>query len=112
MFPEVCIFLSVDAIDTAISTYYDGCMDLKNFVKSLPQGEREHFALEAGTTPGHLRNVMYGYSLASPAVAVSIERLSDGQVTRQELRPDDWADIWPELAQAKRPARARQQRVR
>lgn len=30
---------------------------------------------------------------------VEIERATDGQVTRQELRPDDWQNIWPELAE-------------
>ena len=28
---------------------------------------------------------------------VSIERLTNGGVTRRELRPDDWMKIWPEL---------------
>lgn len=27
-----------------------------------------------------------------------IERACNGAVTRQELRPDDWQRIWPELA--------------
>lgn len=27
-----------------------------------------------------------------------IERLTGGQVTRRDLRPEDWARIWPELA--------------
>jgi len=27
-----------------------------------------------------------------------IERLTNGAITRQELRPDDWQEIWPELA--------------
>lgn len=31
----------------------------------------------------------------------AIERATDGQVTRQELRPDDWESIWPELAEKK-----------
>lgn len=31
---------------------------------------------------------------------VAIERATNGAVTRQDLRPDDWRDIWPELAQA------------
>lgn len=26
-----------------------------------------------------------------------IERAMDGLITRQQLRPDDWQDIWPEL---------------
>ena len=29
---------------------------------------------------------------------VAIERATAGRVTRQALRPDDWQDIWPELA--------------
>lgn len=29
-----------------------------------------------------------------------IERLTDRQVMRYHLRPDDWAEMWPELAQA------------
>ena len=28
----------------------------------------------------------------------AIEIATDGAVTRQELRPDDWRSIWPELA--------------
>lgn len=31
---------------------------------------------------------------------VAIERLSGGVVTRRDLRPDDWRDIWPELAES------------
>lgn len=29
---------------------------------------------------------------------VAIERLTAGKVTRQEMRPEDWDQIWPELA--------------
>ena len=29
---------------------------------------------------------------------VSIERATNGAVTRKDLRPDDWHEIWPELA--------------
>ena len=32
-------------------------------------------------------------------VAVAIEAATLGAVSRQELRPDDWHLIWPELAQ-------------
>jgi DNA-binding transcriptional regulator YdaS (Cro superfamily) len=31
---------------------------------------------------------------------VPIERATEGAVTRRDLRPDDWHDIWPELAEA------------
>lgn len=29
-----------------------------------------------------------------------IERVTQGVVARKQLRPDDWQDIWPELAQS------------
>jgi DNA-binding transcriptional regulator YdaS (Cro superfamily) len=32
--------------------------------------------------------------------AVAIESETGGAVTRQEMFPDDWQQIWPELAQA------------
>lgn len=34
------------------------------------------------------------------AHCVAIERATGGAVTRCDLRPDDWQDIWPELAVA------------
>lgn len=30
----------------------------------------------------------------------AIERVTAGAVTRRDMRPDDWQDIWPELAPA------------
>lgn len=39
------------------------------------------------------------------AHCVAIERATGGAVTRRDLRPDDWQDIWPELAVAE-PAQA------
>lgn len=32
---------------------------------------------------------------------VAIERATSGAVTREDLRPDDWQSIWPELAARK-----------
>ena len=37
-------------------------------------------------------------------MAVAIEAITKGAVTRQDLRPDDWQAIWPELAQPSTPA--------
>jgi len=33
------------------------------------------------------------------ARCLAIERATSGAVTRRDLRPDDWQDIWPELAE-------------
>jgi len=35
-----------------------------------------------------------------------IEKATGGQVTRRELRPDDWARIWPELERRLTPREA------
>lgn len=41
------------------------------------------------------------YSGSVPAKhCVAIERVTFGQVTRKDLRPNDWHEIWPELAAA------------
>lgn len=31
----------------------------------------------------------------------AIERVTQNQVTRRQLCPDDWQDIWPELAESR-----------
>lgn len=33
----------------------------------------------------------------------AIERATGGAVTRRDLRPDDWHEIWPELAEQEAP---------
>ena len=73
-------------------------MDLKTYLRSLPGDQRGTFANACGTTPGHLRNIIYedGKS-CSPILATAIERESSGAVMRWDMRPTDWRDIWPEL---------------
>lgn len=53
-----------------------------------------------GTTRGYLRQIAYGNKVSSAEIASSIELATSGAVTRQELRPDDWSRIWPELSAA------------
>lgn len=49
---------------------------------------------------GYLRKAVSVGQLLKVVVCVSIERETRGQVTRRDLRPDDWRDIWPELVDA------------
>lgn len=42
--------------------------------------------------------VLHGPKRFGPVSCVALEKHSNGLVTRQMLRPDDWRDIWPELA--------------
>lgn len=73
-------------------------MDLKTYLRDLLPEERESLAARCQTSVGHLRNVSYGLRPCATDLAVRIERESGHAVTRKELRPDDWADHWPELA--------------
>ncbi|HDR8947288.1 TPA: helix-turn-helix domain-containing protein [Burkholderia vietnamiensis] len=39
-----------------------------------------------------------------PRRCSAIERATDGEVSRKDLRPNDWAQYWPELDSARSPA--------
>lgn len=43
------------------------------------------------------------------ALSPKIEALSGGAVSRRDLRPNDWQDIWPELAQPPAPTTQQQE---
>lgn len=77
-------------------------MDIKTYLGSLDADSRESLASKLRTTPGHLRNVGYGYRPCSPEIATALERHTDGVVSREECRPDDYWLIWPDLKQPKR----------
>jgi len=79
-------------------------MELKTYLSNLSTESRKEFANSVGTTPGHLANCSYGYKTLGEKVCVAVEQKTKGKVTRQELRPTDWQDIWPELS-GKRKAR-------
>lgn len=72
-------------------------MKLIDYLRPFDRAERSAFAERCGTSLGHLTNIAYGYKPCSPELAVSIELESGRAVTRPEMRPEDWARIWPEL---------------
>lgn len=51
-----------------------------------------------GTSHSYLRLIAYGHKRPSAKVSTAIEKATCGRITRKELRPDDWQDIWPEIA--------------
>lgn len=57
--------------------------------------------------PSFLRAIAEGERPCPPKLAVSIEVETGGAVTRKDLFPKDWREIWPELA-ANDPAPAEQ----
>lgn len=80
-------------------------MDLKTYLSTLPRGSHADFASRVGIDRVYLSQIASRKGgertfVPSPALAVRIEQASGAQVTRRDLRPDDWRQIWPELADA------------
>jgi len=76
-------------------------MQFKPYFFGLSPDERHKFAESVGASVGHLTNVAYGYKQMAPEICVAVERESGMQVTRQEIRPDDFPRYWPELVSEK-----------
>ncbi|WP_213308249.1 transcriptional regulator [Paraburkholderia sacchari] len=55
------------------------------------------FAELLGVTQGLVYQWLAGRRPVAAERCVAIERATNGAVTRKDLRPDDWRDIWPEL---------------
>ena len=71
-------------------------MDLKNYI-SQNYGSAKELAKKISVAPSFLSQMAGGIRSVSPENAVAIEKATNSSVTRQDLRPDDWEMIWPEL---------------
>lgn len=64
-------------------------------------GSQRALAIALGVAPVNVSQWLSSASLKGrpvpPKQCVRIEALTKGAVSRRELRPDDWQDIWPEL---------------
>lgn len=74
-------------------------MRLNEYINQLSADSREPFAAAVGTTLGYLRKAMSTGQPLGAEICTQIEIHSGALVTRQELRPDDWKRIWPELTE-------------
>ncbi|WP_250147793.1 transcriptional regulator [Escherichia coli] len=81
--------------------------ELRIFLNSLSSDEQRMFACECGTSIGYLRKALSKGQVLGASLCVLIERASNGEVTRQQLRPFDWMNIWPELEDTKTSGRIR-----
>ncbi len=59
--------------------------------------QRLLIAALCGIGEPYLYQVLTRRRVASEKLCVLIERATAGRIMRWHLRPDDWADIWPEL---------------
>jgi hypothetical protein len=75
-------------------------IDPKTYIKRLTMAERRVLALGMQSKVGYLNNIATAEEpiQLSALYAARLERLSNGEVPRQLSRPDDWMEIWPELA--------------
>lgn len=63
-----------------------GMDDLKNYLKTLEDDvARAEFAKRCGTSLGYMRLVSYGFKVASPKLAMLIERESQRQVKAEQV---------------------------
>lgn len=70
---------------------------LISYLNGLGKPERADFAARCGTSEGYMRKARSTNQKFRCELCVRIERESKGAVTRRDLR-EDWADVWPELA--------------
>lgn len=71
-------------------------MDLKTYI-TAERGRAATLAHRLGISPSYLSQMANGQSPISPERGVDIWRESGGLVTRQEMFPDRWKRLWPEL---------------
>ncbi|EGY27937.1 prophage-related protein [Candidatus Regiella insecticola 5.15] len=71
-------------------------MRLKEYLDSLEPGGHKIFARKLRVSPSFLSQMASGTASISPARCVEIELITEGTVTRRDLRID-WVSIWPEL---------------
>lgn len=67
-------------------------------IPALTPKDARELAERAGTTPAYLYQVLTGRRRANAALARRINA-ADPRILLSDLRPDDWKDIWPGLAQ-------------
>lgn len=68
-----------------------------NLDQYLTDKSAADLAKDIGVTPVLISQWRNGIRPVPIERCVSIEQATAGQVTRKDLRPDDWHLIWPEL---------------
>lgn len=77
-------------------------MNLSEYI-CTERGNAARLASALGVSISYVSQLSNNYRPVSPARATQIESLTNGSVTRRDLRPNDWHEIWPELAQDSKP---------
>jgi DNA-binding transcriptional regulator YdaS (Cro superfamily) len=73
-------------------------MNLKLWVES-ERGRAKALAEAIGVPPSFVSKIVKGEKSVPAEHCRAIERFTLGEVTCQDLRPNDWHKYWPELAE-------------
>ncbi|MBX9901453.1 MAG: helix-turn-helix domain-containing protein [Burkholderiaceae bacterium] len=73
-------------------------MNLATYI-SLERGNATQLAKGLGVGASYISQLASGHRCASAGTSSKIEKLTNNQVTRRDLRPHDWQDIWPDLTE-------------
>jgi DNA-binding transcriptional regulator YdaS (Cro superfamily) len=77
----------------------NSCMNLKDWVNER-RGRSLAIANALGVSPPVVSDWVTGKKGIPIERCVAIERATQGVVSRKDMRPGTWQEIWPELAQA------------
>ncbi|MFZ6813570.1 transcriptional regulator [Undibacterium sp. Rencai35W] len=71
-------------------------MNLSTYIL-LERGNATRLAAHLGVGPSYISQLASGHRRPSARLSTKIEEFTSKKVTRQELRQDDWQEIWPDL---------------
>jgi DNA-binding transcriptional regulator YdaS (Cro superfamily) len=73
-------------------------MKLSEYVRQMPRGKGTALAQALKVSQPTVSDWSTGKKPVPVERCAQLERATGGVVTRKDLRPDDWQEIWPELA--------------
>lgn len=68
-------------------------MTLQDYFKDKKRGAKDALAKNLGISRTWMSQIINGRQVCSPELAVEIERLTEGSVTRKDLRPDLFGEV-------------------
>lgn len=72
-------------------------MNLKHYLTQQGRGSATKLANQLSISISYLSQITSGTCPISPGRCIEIEKATSGLVSRKDLRPADWDQIWPEL---------------
>lgn len=73
-------------------------MNLIDYIKAMPRGTTASLAKGIHASVSEVSLWAHGKRPIPVSRAAAIEQFTNGAVTRQDMFPDTWQRIWPELA--------------